>query len=318
MTSPPYGLLSKKKYGNADAGDYVEWFQPFAEQFRRVLKSNGSLVIDLGGAWNRGSATRSLYQYKLLIDLVENHGFYLAQEMFWWNPAKLPTPAEWTNLRRIRVKDAVNTIWWLSTSEWPRAHNSRVLVPYSSRMKKLLKDGYKQSVRPSGHDISDNFAHDNGAAIPPNLIAAPNTESNSQYQRYCAEKEITPHPARFPRLIPEYFIRMLTDPGDLVIDPFAGSCVTGEAAEVLHREWICIEKDPDREYLKGARGRFVNGGPVAGTNGTNQTGYEVFSSSSRWNEVPSPPLRSDGGRKRSSKHEQVAASDPTCVCDTRH
>ena len=170
-------------------------------------------------------------------------------------------------------------------------------------MKKLLKAGYQQNVRPSGHDISDNFAHDNGAAIPPNLIAAPNTESNSQYQRYCAEKGITPHPARFPRLIPEYFIRMLTDPGDLVIDPFAGSCVTGEAAEVLDREWICIEKDPDREYLKGARGRFANGGPVVGTNGTSRTGYEIFSSSSRWNEEPLSPLRSDGGRQRPPRRD---------------
>jgi len=173
-----------------------------------------------------------------------------------------------------------------------------VLVPYSPSMKKLLKDGYQQNLRPSGHDISEKFSKNNGAAIPPNLIAAPNTESNSPYQKYCSEKGITPHPARFPRIIPEYFIRMLTDPGDLVIDPFAGSCVTGEAAEMLGRQWLCIDKDSDNEYIRGARGRFINGIPMAEMNGSNSSGYAVSSSSSRWDSEVQEPLRSDGGRVR--------------------
>ena len=123
MTSPPFGLVRRKEYGNADAHKYLDWFRPFAGQFRRVLKERGSLVIDIGGAWIPGQPTRSLYHFKLLLMLCEEYVFHLAQEFYWWNPSKLPSPAEWVNIRRIRVKDAVNTVWWLSLSPWPKASN---------------------------------------------------------------------------------------------------------------------------------------------------------------------------------------------------
>jgi site-specific DNA-methyltransferase (cytosine-N4-specific) len=254
VTSPPFGLVRKKDYGNVDAGQYVEWFRPFGEAFRHVLKPNGSLIIDIGGAWNPGLPTRSLYHYELLLMLCRDVGFHLAQEFFWWSPSKLPTPAEWVTIRRIRVKDAVDFVWWLSPTPWPRASNRRVLCPYSDAMKGLLKNGYRAKTRPSGHEISEKFSVDNGAAIPPNLLAIPNTESNSYYLRYCREKHLPPHPARFPSELPEYFIRMLTDAGDAVLDPFAGSCVTGEVAERLERRWICCELVED--YVRGALGRF--------------------------------------------------------------
>ena len=186
--------------------------------------------------------------------LCEEYGFHLAQEFYWWNPSKLPTPAEWVNVRRIRVKDAINTVWWLSKTPYPRASNRRVLQPYSDSMKTLLANGYTAKLRPSGHDISENFSIDNGGSIPPNLIAIPNTESNSSYMRYCIANSIKAHPARFPAALPEYFIRMVTDPGNLVFDPFGGSCVTGEVAERLGRKWICVELV--EEYLRGAKGRF--------------------------------------------------------------
>lgn len=258
MTSPPFGLVRKKSYGNEDAEQYVAWFRPFAEGFRRVLKDTGSLVIDIGGAWKPGLPVRSLYHFKLLLMLCEEFGFYLAEEHYWWNPARLPTPAEWVNVRRIRVKDAVNCIWWLSPTPWPRANNRRVLAPYSDAMLDLLEKGYTRRLRPSGHDISDKFGTDNGGSVPPNLLALANTESNGRYQAYCREKDLPIHPARYPAAIPEYFVRMLTDRGDLVVDPFGGSCVTGEVCEMLEREWRCCELS--REYLEGARARFQPNG----------------------------------------------------------
>jgi site-specific DNA-methyltransferase (cytosine-N4-specific) len=156
MTSPPFGLVRKKDYGNVDADKYVEWFKPFAEAIKRVLKPTGSLVIDIGGAWNAGQPTRSLYHYELLISLCKETKFHLAQEFYWWNPARLPTPAEWVTVRRVRVKDAINCIWWLSPTPWPKASNKRVLQPYSDSMKDLLVNGYKPQLRPSGHDIKEN------------------------------------------------------------------------------------------------------------------------------------------------------------------
>jgi len=301
VTSPPFGLVRKKDYGNVDADKYVEWFQPFGEIFRRILKPAGSLVIDIGGSWIPGQPTRSLYHYELVIMLCRRCGFHLAQEFFWWNPAKLPTPAEWVTVRRIRVKDAVNCVWWLSPTPWPKASNRRVLVPYSDSMRDLLKNGYHAKLRPSGHDISEKFSIDNGAAIPPNIIALAHTESNSFYLRYCKEHGIKPHPARFPGELPEFFIRMLTDPGDFVVDPFAGSCVTGEVAERLHRKWLCVELV--EEYLQGALGRFQR--PIESEAATlfpaapsRRIEYKLSHPAAMWRSEWSSPLPADGGRQR--------------------
>ena len=160
--------------------------------------------------------------------------------------------------------------------------------------------------RPSGHDISDKFSTDNGAAIPPNLLAIANTESNSFHLRYCKERGIKPHPARFPAALPEFFIRMLTDPGDLVYDPFGGSCVTGEVCERLEREWICSELSED--YPFAAKGRFVVSPLVCPapsfptTKVVRQpTQYKISSPGAMWNGIHDNPLAKDGGRNGKRK-----------------
>jgi site-specific DNA-methyltransferase (cytosine-N4-specific) len=252
LTSPPFALRRKKAYGNVPADEYVEWFLPFAREIHRVLRAEGSFVLELGGAWNPGSGTRSLYQYELVLRLSSL--FHLAQDFYWYNPSRLPTPAEWVTIRRTRVKDAVNIIWWLSKSESPQADNRKVLRPYSRSMRRLLKDGYKVARRPSQHDIGPHFRKDNGGAIPPNLLTIPNTCSSDGYLRSCRAAGLTIHPARFPPGVPEFFIRFLTEPRQLVLDPFAGSNVTGQVAEALGRMWISIEINSD--YVAGSRLRF--------------------------------------------------------------
>jgi site-specific DNA-methyltransferase (cytosine-N4-specific) len=258
VTSPPYALQRKKEYGNVEPAKYVAWFLDFARIFHTILKDEGSLVIDIGGSWNRGEPTRSLYHYELLLELckIPEYPFYLAQEFFWYNPAKLPTPAEWVTVRRERVKDAVDCIWWLSKAPHPKASNRKVLQPYSESMEALLRNGYKAMRRPSGHDISTKFSTRNEGAIPSNLLQISNTESNSLYLRLCRQNNIKPHPARYPAGLPEFFIKMLTDEGDLVVDPFAGSNVTGEVCERLNRNWIAT--DIVEDYLKGSVFRFTD------------------------------------------------------------
>ena len=167
-------------------------------------------------------------------------------------------------------------------------------------MKGLLKNGYKAMKRPSGHDISTKFSINNGAAIPPNLIAVPNTESNSYYLRYCKEHGLDAHPARFPAALPEYFIRMLTDRGDTVYDPFGGSCVTGEVAERLKRKWICSELV--EEYVRAALGRFVR--PTADPTLFGDMGkiaeinYKITHPAALWTDDEGEPLQADGGKTR--------------------
>lgn len=307
VTSPPFGLVREKEYGNVRADEYLDWFRPYATQFHRILKKSGSLVIDIGGVWNKGEPTRHLYHFELLIMLCKEYGFHLAQDFYWWNPAKLPTPAEWVTIRRIRVKDAVNKVWWLSKSPWPKACNKRVLQPYSDSMHDLLKNGYRPNLRPSGHDISDRFSTDNGAAIPPNLLAIANTGSNSPYLRYCRDRGLRPHPARFPLELPEFFIRMLTDESDMVLDPFAGSCATGEICERLKRKWICVELRTD--YLEGALGRFDPSYTLQNGNGSNSDRvrrkplkdrqfYKLPKAGVLWNVATEGTLAKCGGKRR--------------------
>jgi DNA modification methylase len=296
MTSPPFGLISKKSYGNEDADAYCDWFRPFAEGFRRILRDDGSLVIDVGGAWKPGWPTRSLYHFKLLIMLCEKYGFHLALEHYWWNPAKLPTPAEWVNVRRVRPKDAVNCVWWLSKTPFPKASNRRVLAPYSDSMKYLIRNGYRAKTRPSGHVISEKFGKDNGGSVPPNLLAIANTESNGVYQDYCRLRGHQIHPARFPSALPEYFIRMTTDPGDFVFDPFGGSCVTGAVAESLGRHWACVEKNS--EFLDGAVARFTLG--AASLPGGKPSSYVIHTPCAASMDEETVPIVADGGAARPS------------------
>jgi DNA modification methylase len=247
-------LTRKKEYGNESAEQYIEWFLPFAKEFKRVLTKDGSFVLDLGGAYLPGNPVRSIYQYELLVRLCKELGFFLAQEFYHYNPSRLPTPAEWVTVRRIRVKDSVNIVWWLSKTPNPKADNRKVLKPYSESMKNLLKNGYKAKVRPSGHNISDKFQKDNQGAIPPNLLEIANTESNSPYMKSCKEAGVKPHPARFPVGFAEFFIKFLTNEGDIVLEPFAGSNTTGFAAETLKRRWMSFEINED--YVRGSMIRF--------------------------------------------------------------
>lgn len=264
VTSPPYALHFKKEYGNADQAEYVEWLLPFAREIKRVLTADGSFVLNVGSAWNPGSPTRSIYTYKLLVALVEQVGLHLAQEFFWYNPAKMPVPAEWVTVRRIRVKDSVEFVWWFSKTEWPKASNREVLRPYSPDMHRLAARGLRATKRPGGHVIKKSFAStETGGSIPPNVIDADgqdellkfgNNAANDPYTLRCKAAGLKIHPARFPAVLPDFFIRMLTSPGDIVVDPFAGSNTTGMVAEGLNRRWIAMELS--EEYLEASKFRF--------------------------------------------------------------
>ncbi len=259
VTSPPFALRRQKSYGNVSETDYVDWIKPFGHEVLRLLKPTGSFVLDLGGTYRSGLPSRSLYNFRVLIAFCDEIGFKLAQDFYWYNPAKLPSPIEWVNKRKIRVKDAVNTVWWFSKTDYPKAEVRNVLVPYSSRMKKLIEDPerfYKAQKRPSGHDIGMRFGKDNGGAIPPNLLTIPNTDSNSTYLRLCKELKLERHPARFPIELPLFFIKMLTYVGDVVLDIFSGSNTTGYAAEKAHRNWMSI--DSEVSFVRSSALRFLD------------------------------------------------------------
>jgi DNA modification methylase len=262
VTSPPYALETKKSYGNADKSEFVEWFKPFGREMLRVLTPDGSLILNIGGSYNAGVPTRSLYHFRLLLSLCDDVGFQLAQECFWLNPCKAPAPAEWVCVRRVRIKDSIEYVWWLSKTDNPKADNRNVLVPYSDAYKSVITKGNRKNKQyPSGHRASASFAKDRGGSIPQNVLIRGNSKNDLAYKKACADKGIKEHPARFPLELPEFYIKMLTNPGDLVLDPFAGSNTTGVVAERLNRRWMAFELyEP---YLLASSLRFKSGAEQA-------------------------------------------------------
>lgn len=254
--SPPFPLNRKKKYGNLQGEEYVLWLSNLGKELKRFLSPNGSIVIEVGNSWESGLPVMSTLALKSLLAFVEEGGYHLCQQFVWNNPAKLPSPAQWVNVKRCRVKDSFTYFWWLSKTPFPKADNKKILIEYSNSMQGLLKKGkYNAGNRPSEHNIGEkSFLKNNEGAIPSNVITASNTHSNTNYQNYCRKLGLVPHPARMPEALPEFFIKFLTDDNDLVWDPFGGSNTTGFVAEKLNRNWISFECNLD--YIRASRGRF--------------------------------------------------------------
>lgn len=269
LTSPPFPLNRKKKYGNRTGEEYLNWLKNLAPLFRDYLASDGSIVLELGNAWEVGKPVMSTLPLKALMAFLEAAELNLCQEFICYNPARLPTPAQWVTVERIRVKDSFTRVWWMSPVERPKANNRNVLTEYSKSMKELLRKGtYNAGPRPSGHHIGKkSFLSDNGGAIPPNVLVPSqnsselidvlpisNTRTNDPYQIYCRRNNISPHPARMQTELAKFFIKFLTDKSDLVLDPFAGSNTTGSAAQELRRKWLSIEQDVN--YVGTSEVRF--------------------------------------------------------------
>lgn len=254
--SPPFPLNRKKKYGNLQGDEYINWLSNLAILFKEYLTEDGSIVVEVGNSWESGIPVMSTLALKSLLAFLEKGEYYLCQQFVWNNPAKLPSPAQWVNIERNRVKDSFTYFWWMSTTPFPKADNRNILIEYSKSMKNLLKNQkYNAGSRPSEHNIGEkSFLTNNQGAIPSNVITAANTQSNSDYQKFCIENNITPHPARMPETLPEFFIKFLTNEDDLILDPFGGSNTTGAVAEKLNRNWISVE--PNIDYINGSIGRF--------------------------------------------------------------
>jgi DNA modification methylase len=256
FTSPPFPLNRKKKYGNLKGYEYVTWITQICKELSTYLTKNGSIVIEVGNSWVEGIPAMSTLAMESLLSILKESNMHLCQQFIWYNTAKLPSPAQWVNIDRVRVKDSFTQIWWMSKSPNPKADNRKVLIEYSDSMKKLIKSKkYNSGKRPSEHNIGEeSFLINNNGAIPSNVLVSSNTQSTNNYLLHCKQNNIELHPARMPIDIPVFFIKLLTDENDIVLDPFGGSNTTGEAAEMLNRKWVSVELNP--EYIKGSKGRF--------------------------------------------------------------
>lgn len=285
LTSPPFPLNSKKSYGNLNGEEYLTWFESLAPRFASLLTDDGSIVVEMGNSWVSGRPVQSLLHLESLLAFVKHRDadLRLCQQFVCYNPARLPSPAAWVTVKRERVTDSFTHVWWMAKTDHPKADNRQVLRPYSKEMKALLqRQSYNGGKRPSEHVISENgFLTDHGGSIAqnffemdplddkrqvrlPDAFSFANTVSTDRFLRKCRERNIKPHPARMPEGLAAFFIRFLTEPGDLVLDPFAGSNTTGYTAERLGRRWLAFEARA--EYAEQSMIRFEEIEIVEGNN----------------------------------------------------
>lgn len=245
ITSPPYPLINPKEYGNESQDKYNDWLLEFIKLMIPKLKSTGSIVIDFGTSYLKNKPSYNIYSFELLVRMVKELKLNLCQPFYWYNPSRLPYPSMYVCRRKIRAKDNVNNLWWLSPNENPKADTTKVLKKYSKSMKKYFK---KKSP-------TDTTFQKNKGALPSNLLEMANADNKSQYLQACRNMGIKYHPARFPTALPEFFVKFLTDENDFVVDIFGGSNTTGYVCETLERRWKTFEMS--QEYVAASAFRFI-------------------------------------------------------------
>jgi DNA modification methylase len=256
FTSPPFPLASPKSYGNHNGSTYINWMIQTVENLKPLLKPNGSIVIEIGNAWDKGSPTMSTVPLETLIRIGSETGLHICQQFICNNPNRLPSPIVYVNKERIRVKDSFTHVWWYGKKERPYANNRSVLKEYSPAMKRLLRtQTYNHGLRPSEHLIGEkSFLKDNGGSIPSSVLEFGGSSVDKNYREWCINNDLKQHPAKMAEGLADFFIQFLTRKGDIVLDPFGGSNTTGSAAEKNGRKWVSIEKN--HSYLRGSIGRF--------------------------------------------------------------
>lgn len=255
FTSPPFPLLSGKEYGTSTTAEWLEWMTGLCADWYDLLAPTGSLVMELNDVHYRGMPVQSQYIERLGIRLEDELGMFRPGRLLWENPAR-KGPLVWCGIRRVRLNPTAAPLLWMSKTPHPKANNRAVLQPYVARTReRYLGKTLAPVERPSGLKFGEqSWSRDNGGAIPGNVIRAGNASGNDAYARACRAAGLKPHPARMPPKVAEFVIKLLTEPGDLVLDPFFGSGTTGAVAERLDRRWIGVERS--LAYLETAELRF--------------------------------------------------------------
>lgn len=255
LTSPPYA--DQRDYGNNDSSippeEYVKWFLPKAKQMYKLLKDDGSFVLNINDKVVDGF--QHLYVFELVLALCQQVGFHLVRDYIWHNPATPPNV--YSRGGYGRTKKSHEYCFWFAKSETWNFDLDPIRKPYSKDMQKYLegrgKGDRNQNIRPSTHNFNcEKVWTDNGGSDPGSVIEIANTSSNDTFIKLCREKKIA-HPARFPEKLAEFFILSGSVEGDVVLDPFSGSGTTAAVAIKNNRRWIGIDANADYCELATAR-----------------------------------------------------------------
>lgn len=248
ITSPPYPLKVSRQYGNPNIQEYIYFILSSLEPIVRSLIKGGSIVINFANdIFESGMPSRSLYLEQVVLAICEELGLHLMDRIPWVNKSKPPGPTYWTCVNRYQLSAAYEPIYWFTNDPLSiRADNRRVLEPHSDSHIKLMRQGGERRNIKYGdgayHLREKSFSQNTPGKIPRNVLERGHSCSDSRAFRHAAkELHLPTHGAMFPSSIPEFFIKYLTEPGDLVVDLFSGSGKTGLKAEELGRRWIISE-----------------------------------------------------------------------------
>lgn len=260
LTSPPYPLRIARNYGNKGQNEYVEWLMKILEPIVNRLADGGSIVLNISNdIFLEKSPARSTYWHRLVIALEDELGLYLMDTVPWVSN-KIPTPVQWASKNRYQMNATWEPCLWFTNNPLKSfANNQRVLQPHTEQHKKLMQSGglKKQAVHGDGayRKPVGAFGSVTEGKIQRNVLNISNyCKSGRAVSKAAKEAGLNTHGAKMPRALSDFWIKYLTEPDMLVVDPFYGTGTTGESAQLLGRRWIGVEMI--WEYLKQSFTRF--------------------------------------------------------------
>lgn len=224
VTSPPYADARIKIHGGAKPDKYVEWFLPKAMQMYRILKPTGSFILNIKERCQQGE--RHTYVLELIMALREL-GFLWTEEYIWYK--KTPMPGKWPN----RFRDAWERLLHFTITKDFKMNQEAVMVPSRYDKKDSNRKNKRITYENTKFGINRSRFHEKDMSYPSNVLFLAGSMKKHG------------HGAPFPEGIPEFFIKLLTDEGDTVLDPFSGTHTTFHVAKRLGRIPIGMEINPE-------------------------------------------------------------------------
>lgn len=261
LTSPPYALANPRAYGNICEHHYVDWITKTLEPVVKNLVDGGSLLLNVSNdIFMRGVPARSMYCERLILALHDRLGLHKVDQLIWSNPSKPPGPVQWASKERVQLNVAWEPIYWLTNNPRNlRSDNRRVLQEHSQRHLELIRSGGEQRIATSSDGAyairRGSYGNETAGRIPRNVLEFGHACADQQmYKKNARALGLPAHGAPMPLALARFLIEFLTEPGEIVCDPFGGSMSTARAAEMLGRRWLSSENI--LEYVLGAATRF--------------------------------------------------------------
>lgn len=261
ITSPPYPIASPRAYGGPTPGQWIDFICRALEPIVRRLLPGGTIAVNLGNdVFAPGSPARTSYRERFVVAMEDRFGLHKLDEVIWHNPARPPGPIQWASRRRVQLNAAYEPVYVFCNDPLACfADNRRVLVPHSERHRALIERGGERRRQTSGdgaHRVRPgSYGAATPGAIPRNVVSIRHNCPDQQAMRRAARAAGLPdHGAAMPLALARFLVEWLSRPGDLVVDPMAGTLTTAKAAELTGRRWLATELH--LEYLLAGACRF--------------------------------------------------------------